>query len=205
MASRIIGVCGFIGSGKNTVAEILQEDHGYVNVSFAGVLKDMCSSLFGWDRDLLEGKTEDSREFREHVDTWWESRLGIKGFTPRLAMQLMGTEVMRDSFHPDIWVIAAERIIQSHDKVVISDVRFHNEIDMIRRNFGQVWRVVRGPDPIWFHTAQFNEERMGELYPEIHPSEYIWVSAVPGFDYTLDNNKTPADLRMEVIHALEAF
>ncbi len=70
--SMIIGLCGFIGSGKNTVAEQLgssyrSEDGSplFVSVSFAGVLKDAVAATFGWDRDMLEGVTEEDRKERE--------------------------------------------------------------------------------------------------------------------------------------------
>ena len=92
----IIGVCGFIGSGKNTVAEYLVEKHKFVPVSFAHVLKDACASLFGWDREMLEGKTEESRVQREQVDEFWAERLQIPCFTPRYALQYIGTDILRD-------------------------------------------------------------------------------------------------------------
>jgi len=49
----IIGVCGLIGSGKGTVADILQNNHNFIKVSFADSLKDCVSVVFGWDRALL--------------------------------------------------------------------------------------------------------------------------------------------------------
>ena len=57
----IIGVVGFIGSGKGTVADILQNDYGYQKISFADSLKDTVASVFSWPRELLEGDTDVSR------------------------------------------------------------------------------------------------------------------------------------------------
>ena len=71
--------------------------------SFAAPLKDVCASIFGWERKLLEGDTIESREFRETPDIFWTRNTGIDNFTPRLALQLMGTDVLRDHFHSDIW------------------------------------------------------------------------------------------------------
>ena len=51
----IIGLTGFIGSGKTTVAKILATEHGYRTDSFASSLKDSLSVIFGWPRDMLEG------------------------------------------------------------------------------------------------------------------------------------------------------
>ena len=44
----IIGITGFIGSGKDTVANMFVE-RGCVHDSFAAPLKDLCASIFGWD------------------------------------------------------------------------------------------------------------------------------------------------------------
>ena len=80
---KIIGICGLIGHGKDTVAGHLIEN-GFQRISFAGVLKDACANIFGWDRILLEGNTSESRVFREQVDEWWAERLGIPNFTPKM-------------------------------------------------------------------------------------------------------------------------
>ena len=87
----IIGITGFMGSGKDTVAEMFV-DKGAVKDSFAAPLKDLCASVFGWDRHMLEGDTVPSRDFRETADIYWTRKLGIDNFTPRLALQLLGTD-----------------------------------------------------------------------------------------------------------------
>ena len=79
----LIAICGFQGSGKDTLANILIEKYGYTKVSFGGILKDAISIIFNWDRDLLEGTTIKSREWRETVDDWWAKRLDIPNLTPR--------------------------------------------------------------------------------------------------------------------------
>ena len=87
----IVGVLGFMSSGKGTVGEILAEEMGFAPLSFAGSLKDAVSAIFGWDRSLLEGDSKESREFRETPDPFWtkkfydESKFGdsIIQITPR--------------------------------------------------------------------------------------------------------------------------
>jgi len=69
-----IGLLGNIGSGKNTVAQYLATK-GCIPTSFAGPLKDLCANVFGWDRDLLEGETDESRQFRETVDMFWSKKI----------------------------------------------------------------------------------------------------------------------------------
>lgn len=77
----IIAICGFKGSGKDTMGNILVEKYGYVKLAFASVLKDVISIIFGWDRNLLEGASHESREWREKVDVWWSQRLNIPNLT----------------------------------------------------------------------------------------------------------------------------
>ena len=63
----IIGVTGFIGSGKDTIADYLCTQHGFKRISFAASLKDAVASVFGWDREMLEGTTKSSRECVNNV------------------------------------------------------------------------------------------------------------------------------------------
>ena len=73
----IIGFVGLIGSGKDTAADYLVNNRGFKRDSFAAPLKDAVANVFGWDRNLLEGATAESRHWREQTDLWWASRLGI--------------------------------------------------------------------------------------------------------------------------------
>jgi hypothetical protein len=188
----IIGVCGLISSGKGTVADILQSEHGFEKISFADSLKDAVAAVFSWDRELLEGDTDVSRMWRETKDTWWATRLGIPDLTPRLILQLWGTEVCRDNFHQDIWIASMERKIRSNVNYVIPDTRFPNEIDMISRIGGEVWHVKRGANPNWFE-----QYRMGGSPPsDIHPSEWQWTRAK--FNQVIENNGTLEDLKIKV-------
>jgi len=135
----IIGICGFIGSGKDTAANYLVGWHGFRRDSFAGALKDAVAAVFGWDRELLEGSTPESRIWRETVDPWWSQRLGRPQLTPRWILQQWGTEVCRKSFHDDIWIAALENRLRTRTgHTVISDVRFPNEIATIRNQGGRV-------------------------------------------------------------------
>ena len=207
MSNRIIGLVGFIGSGKDSVATKLVET-GCVQESFAGPLKSVCASIFGWDRELLEGQSQKSREFRETIDLYWSGKLGIKGFTPRLALQLIGTDVLRDHFNKDIWLSSLEyRILQKHKNhkcVIISDCRFVNELDFIKKLGGKVYHVIRGNIPEWYDyavKANTGDPKalhiMNTNYRHIHSSEWDWVGYE--FDYVVNNNGTLEDLDSEVI------
>ena len=99
----IIGIAGLIGSGKGTVADILVEQHNFTKISFADKLKDGVASSFGWNRELLEGDTDESRAWRETVDEFWTKETG-REITPRLVLQEFGTDCMRNGFYDGIWV-----------------------------------------------------------------------------------------------------
>jgi hypothetical protein len=189
----IVGVCGLIGSGKGTVADILEKDHGFKKISFADSLKDAVSVVFSWDRALLEGDTDESREWREKRDPWWADRLGYADLTPRWVLQMWGTEVCREGFHRDIWIASIEKKLEDHSKnYVIPDTRFTNEIDMIQRLDGQVWCVKRGKDPLWFQKYQSHH-----IIPDhIHPSEWQW--ALSKFDQVIYNDNTITDLESKI-------
>jgi hypothetical protein len=199
----IIGIMGFLGSGKGTVADILIKN-GFYKFSFADTLKDVVSTIFLWPRDLLEGDTEPSRVFREKVDPWWTERFGYE-VTPRKMLQIMGTEAGRDVIHKDIWLHCLERRIQGYPNVVIPDVRFPNECNFIRKMGGQLIRVKRGED--LEHALALNrpdlkfdirrwEYFMLENYPKVHASEWAWLAERP--DYIIENNGTLDDLKAEV-------
>jgi len=198
----IIGICGLIGSGKDTIADYLQNIHQFRRESFAHALKDAVSSVFHWDRELLEGRTRESREWREKRDEWWSNRLG-KDITPRWVLQYWGTEVCRKGFDDDIWIAALENKLRTTtDDIVISDCRFPNEIAAIRRAGGAVIRVVRGPEPEWFELAEIvnqgpvHNQKWATAKTElvkynIHASETAWIGTK--FDAVVDNNADGLD------------
>ena len=135
----IIGICGFIGSGKDTVADYLVNFHEFRRESFANTLKDAVASVFGWDRTMLEGRTKEAREWREQVDPWWAARLDMPTLTPRWVLQYWGTEVCRKAFHDDIWIASLEnKLRNSRDNIVISDCRFPNEIESLKQAGGSL-------------------------------------------------------------------
>jgi hypothetical protein len=194
----IIGICGFIGSGKDTVADYLVNFHEFRRESFANTLKDAVAAVFGWDRTLLEGRTKEAREWREQVDPWWAERLAMPTLTPRWVLQYWGTEVCRRSFHDDIWIASLENKLRtSKDNVVISDCRFPNEIQSIRDAGGRIVWVQRGALPDWYDTAiQANKGHNWATQDlkmrKIHASETAWVGTE--FDTIIDNNRSIDDL-----------
>lgn len=207
---QVVGILGFKGSGKDTAGDYLVREHGYELDSFANPLKDAVCAVFGWERQMLEGATAESREWRELPDEWWEKRLDWQShparhlsdrFTPRVAMQFFGTEVFRDHFHNDLWILSLENRLRHKDKVVITDCRFPNEFKVIKDLNGLAFRVKRGPEPRWYGTAvlaALGGDHQSRLMMKegIHISEWAWLTEE--FDAILENDGSILDLEEKV-------
>ena len=192
----IIGICGLIGSGKGTVADILVNTHKFTKISFADKLKDGVASVFGWDRKMLEGDTDESRQWRELKDDFWSNETKME-VTPRLVLQLFGTDCMRNGFDDGIWVslVKKEFLDNPGRNYVIPDVRFANEVDMIRDVGGEVWEIKRGPDPEWLIEYKTNGKE-----PKVHASEWKWIKSKK--DLVIENNSTLDELSNQVLSRL---
>lgn len=203
----IIGLLGFISSGKGTAGEYFVEQ-GYTSLSFADSLKNATSAIFGWDRALLEGDTDESREFREQVDQFWSNKFG-KDITPRYILQYMGTEVCRHNLLDSIWVDSLERKIHQHQNVVITDVRFNNEISFLKAlgaKFIQVDRLDTRPE--WYELYNTCMETIPKEWDKfakaknIHTSEYEWIGN-KDIDYVVENDSTIDDLKLKLSLIIE--
>jgi len=203
----IIGICGFIGCGKDTVADYLINQHEFKRDSFANNLKDAVSVVFGWDRELLEGRSKEARDWREEVDTWWANKLNMPTLTPRWILQYWGTEVARKGFHNDIWVYSLEKKLENiSSNVVITDCRFPNEINSIKNAGGKIVWVQRGDLPSWFELGK--EGAKGNVKAKdtlevmgVHSSEWMWLNTE--FDKVLDNNNDFLELYNQIEDFLE--
>jgi hypothetical protein len=191
---KIISLSGLAGAGKDTVADLLCDNYGYTRISFAAPLKDAAAAIFGWDREMLEGRTGENRQAREVPDAFWSSRLGKPDFSPRRALQELGTDVLRTHFHPDIWLAALEYKVQNagpEERFVITDSRFENELTCLRKLGAFIWWIWRGEKPAWWDIA-----KRGDVVPGVHVSETLWISKVVGSEGAIEiaNNGTLANL-----------
>jgi len=160
---------------------------------------------------MLEGRTKQSREWRETRDEWWSKRLK-QDITPRWVLQYWGTEVVRRGFHDDMWVASLEnRLAHSKDDIVITDCRFPNEIKALKNIGATVLRVKRGPEPEWYeHAKNYNKGQkyigwaIGKHHLDeagVHASEYSWVGSK--FDKVITNDSTIEDLYEQVEQLLK--
>jgi hypothetical protein len=194
----LIGISGFAGSGKDTVAEVLVKKYQFVGVALADPLKRFCMETLLFSEEQLWGpsrtRAEPDKRFPRKVpsfdagDAFEAARVGLEDpgkieyLTPRYALQKLGTEWGRDCYS-EIWADYAIRVyrklqlgdcyydavsglrscsfvgqdmMQPKTNVVITDCRFKNEMDALRREGGKLVRVKRpGVDaPQWFHRSE---------------------------------------------------
>lgn len=201
----LVGVVGFQGSGKDTVGQFLIDSYSFQKDSFAKPLKDAVAAIFGWSREMMEGQSHVSRQWREQEDQYW-SEILEKAVTPRWAMQYLGTNIIREHLHPDIWVLSMKRRVQdklsNKQKIVITDCRFPNEIQALRDLGGIIIRVVRGNEPEWVEDARLANGgdvdarvRMVEKW-KVHESEWAWIGQ--HFDHIITNNGDIDTLKAKV-------
>ena len=211
---KIIGLVGLIGSGKNSAAEYLTAAYDFNQESFASSLKDVLACVFGWNRNKLEGVITEDRVWRDQIDPWWSQQLDIPDLTPRKMLQQIGTDLFRNHFHNDIWISSLENKLQKCTKnVVITDCRFPNEIEAIRKLGGVIVRIKRGIEPEWFNDALYLNQNPDTKYRDvlqdrldrnnIHASEVAWIGTE--FDYILENDKSLVDLYLQVDKLLKIW
>ena len=129
----IIGLGYKAGVGKDTVANHLCERHNFTSYALAKALKDTLAPLFGWNRTDLN-----HQEFKKTLDHFWN-------ITPRQALQTLGTDCVRKAFGDDFWVKRLELAMRDDrcTLVVITDVRFRNEAESIKKHGGMLWQIRR--------------------------------------------------------------
>lgn len=131
---KLIGLTGKAGSGKDTVANYLKKDHWWQSVAFADPIRAGMRAIIG-----LEDK------HFQHPDK--EVVLPEFGKSPRQMMQTLGTEWGRECVNQDLWLILADKKIkQFHAQgfnVAVTDVRFENEAEFIRKQGGTIVHVHR--------------------------------------------------------------
>jgi len=222
----VVGISGKMGSGKDLLYNILCDlsNIDFENKKFAYPIKRVVSILLGCDVNQLE-----DREFKEKplgkdwIVHWYKDNKGRKFLTrtaseavnhpdravagqdmltPRILLQLLGTEAGRNIIHPNIWVNAlfadykkiaynwdcdGNTTVKGYPNWIITDVRFTNEAKAIKDRGGIVIRVNR---------TYYTEDKkyiMGHDPFETHPSETA-LDDYNDFDYVIENDGTIQDL-----------
>ncbi len=142
----LIGLTGYKGVGKDTAAQWLIDEQGYVKLAFADKLKEAVANLFG----LTLGEVELLKNDLTWVSIHWPLSEGVREMSFRELLQRFGTEMGRHTFGEDFWVEIWEREFYDintttgrHIPIVATDVRFENEAQKIHELEGKLIRVMR--------------------------------------------------------------
>lgn len=172
--TAVIGITGRAGAGKDTFATMLHHHFPtYTRYAFANPLKMATEFMFGWPRAMLE-----DRDLKEQVDPKW-------GFSPRRAMQLLGTEFGR-TLRQDLWLHFAQLKLDESEGMIVTDVRFENEAAWVRER-GILIHVYRPDNNLAIDGS--------------HASE-AGVTQEPN-DYLVMNTGDLDDLRTRAIEVVE--
>lgn len=188
----IVLLVGKAGSGKSIVSTYLSSKN-YIRLSFSSKLKDIISLLFNYDRNKLNGQTDEDRIWREKKDDEWSALLkDSKLFedqpfiTPRLLLQRIGTELFRNNLGKEFWINTLIRDIKVREKeckhyfYVIDDCRFVNEVECLKNNLVANFIVIK--------LVRDNENVSIPLHSSELELEKIKC------DYVLKNNKSLENL-----------
>lgn len=134
----IVGLTGKYGSGKDTVGSILVEDFGYQRIAFADALKTVFEDID--PLVALQGSAVNYSQWLEECNG--DREVAKTHPDVRRYLQVIGVAVRTQD--PDFWLRVAriEHFSENHP-VVVTDVRFPNEVDHIYSLGGIVMRVVR--------------------------------------------------------------
>lgn len=180
-----VGICGFAGSGKSTVAQMLVEEFGFAVRGTGKPLKDMLLA-FGLTQAEVDGVGKELPCAR------------LLGRTPRHAQITLGTQWGRQLIHPDLWAEAWLRAIPPGARVLNDSMRFPNEERVIRQLGGLVVRIERpGVGPVafkWGFIGRLLHRWFGLMWG-VHDSERVDRLAS---DFEIINDGSIDDLRRKV-------
>lgn len=188
----IIGLSGFARSGKDEAAKILVEEFYFQKLAFADILRDALYALNpvvipSYQSGLEVHPTERYGPLliQEIIDsyTWDGYKETTYGPEIRRLLQRMGTEVGRNLLGGNIWIdkTLENYSFSSNPNAVISDARFLNEFDAIRREGGEIWRI----------------DRLGVGPANDHPSE-MEALTYRAWDRVIHNNGTLEDYHNKI-------
>jgi len=149
----IIGFTGIAGSGKDTAAALIAKRLGKIEIlAFAKPLKDAAQILFNFTDDQLHDPVK-----KEEIDPRW-------GKSPRKIFQWLGTDILREHIDKDFFIINMRQKIENSnaDFIVVTDVRFPNEAELIRSMGGKVIKIVRPDATTTEHSSHITEQGIPE-------------------------------------------
>lgn len=184
--NHVIGLGGPYQSGKDTVADYLVAQHGFVKLGMSDVLNDFVAAIdpiLYFSDGYGGGRYVRYAEYVKYVGYV----AAKENSEVRRLLQTTGTEAGRKILGEDVWVNGARRRIEQArltSSVVMTGIRFPNEVDMIRELLGSSW---------WVSRPGFAGDS--------HASERSVTS--DDFDYLLSNDTTIAKLHEHTDYLLD--
>lgn len=148
----IIGLTGYAQSGKDTVAEILVSKYGFRRVAFADKIREL---LYAMNPKIIIGyDIHTTIQLMVDHSSWDEAK---QNPDVRAMLQSLGVGA-RKVFGEWFWIEQAMRDVHFTDNVVVTDVRFQNEAQFIKKyDEAQIWRVIRpGVEAVNSHVSELD-------------------------------------------------
>jgi hypothetical protein len=191
----IIAFSGTKFAGKDTAAEILIKRHGFKRIGLADKLKDICSDVFQIPRADMDDPSKKEYPFKKEVTISIENidellrRVQRDGFefdyeeiyrgvcknfhgknltSIRDILQTIGTDLFRTYIKDDIWLEYIKKELSPEDNIVITDARFQNERDFLKK-MGAILILVNRPG-YESKSSHISENQLGS------PSDYDVVA-----------------------------
>lgn len=169
----LVGLIGYKQSGKDTCADYLVDHYGFKKYAFAEPVKQVCKIMFQLDPTQMED------EGKERMDLRWN-------MTPRQMMQTVGTDMVRNHLGDDFWVRTMDMRVkkQQPEKMVVSDVRFKNEAEWIKKNNGILVRILDGTlhtDPHPSETEQLTIKEDIHIFNKKNPQFFQEIENILHF------------------------
>lgn len=173
---RLVGIGGLLGSGKDEVSDRLVDNYGWVKMGMSDPLNDALLTLNPIVSATTEGDPFDPDAPKALTVTTYQTLFDSVGYTVakqtpevRRLLQALGTEVGRDMIDQNVWVDIAAKRARAHmaegKNVIITGIRFPNEVEMITREGGKLWWVDRPENPntpVDGNAAHASENSVGE-------------------------------------------
>lgn len=172
----ILALSGKIGSGKDTVTNLiinLTPDIKWGHIKFADKLKQVTSLITNTPID-----DQYSQDGKNKKPTGWDHTNGE-------LQQLIGEGIRKINY--DVWVLAALSHVRPEDNVIVSDVRYKNEAEYIRKLGGYLIRIEGDPALI-----RKNSTRNLNHQSEIDLDDYT------EWNFTINNDTTLDELKNKV-------
>lgn len=185
--TQLIGITGKARSGKDSLAEIVARNHSVYVTSFAEPMRLLLCDILSVDLDQLDAIKSEPHPI-------------LGGKTPRVALQHLGTEYGRQMIDANLWVnVVSHKIDQAmashhYDFVMITDVRFDNEAELIKEKNGQILQVIR-PDMTIKESAHSSEQGIAsDLIDQTLMNDGSWEDYIELVERTLEIDRLTPQL-----------